>query len=330
MTSDLSCVPPARSLPVPKRPAVLLAGDRRHSRAVVGQSKAFVAVGEKPMVVHVLEALLSSPRVGDVVVVGDPSRLEACFREHSVADTAAAASRAVRIVPQGDTLYYNVWNGFLRSLPAGSEDPEHAVLVVPADVPLLVTEEVSEFIERAEALDADYVLGLTPGVSLERFEPQAGLPGIEMACFNLREGRFRQNNLHWVRPLRMGNRHYVEDMYASRHQKELLEMLVLGCKVLRREFRLLWVLYPFLVLHLGGVLDRRGWARASRAVRRFVSFATVESAASALLRTRFAIAVTTHGGAALDVDNDGDREVADKMFSAWKQLQLELSPPAML
>jgi GTP:adenosylcobinamide-phosphate guanylyltransferase len=309
---------------------VLLAGDRRSSRTVDGISKAFLEVGGKAMVVHVLEALLQSPGVGDIFVVGDARRLQDCLRRSGVLADAAARSRAVHIVPQRETLYENVWHGFLRTLPPGSSDDAQAILALPADVPLLLPEEVSEFIARATELDVDYVVGLTPGLALERFAPSAGRPGIDMACFNLREGRFRQSNLHWVRPLRMGNRHYVEDMYESRHQRELLPTLWLGLQVLVREFRLLWVLVPYLVLHLSGLLDRRGWTRCARWVRQLVSLGIVERASSALLRTRFALVVTGYGGAALDIDNEGDRAVADKMFAAWRQLQLERAAPAML
>ena len=43
--------------------AVLLAGDRGASRVVRGRSKAFLEVAGKPMLVHVLEALLHTPEV---------------------------------------------------------------------------------------------------------------------------------------------------------------------------------------------------------------------------------------------------------------------------
>jgi CTP:molybdopterin cytidylyltransferase MocA len=322
---------PHSRAPRRRYPAVLLAGDRRASRSVDGRSKAYLPVGGKPMVIHVLEALLRSPAVGDVFVVGDARRLQECLRESGVLASAAAHSRAVHVVPQRDTLYENAWHGFLRSVPPGSADPdERAILALPADVPLLLPEEVTEFVARAEATDADYVLGLTPGVALEPFAPSAGRPGIVMACFNLREGRFRQSNLHWVRPLRMGNRHYIEDMYEARHQREFLPSLWLALQVLVRELRLLWVLVPYLVLHTAGLCDRRGWTRCARLVRQLVSFASVQRAASALLRTRFALVVTSFGGAALDIDNEADREIADKQFPDWRRLQLEHAAPATL
>jgi GTP:adenosylcobinamide-phosphate guanylyltransferase len=311
-------------------PAVLVAGDRHHSRSVAGRSKGFVEVAGQPMVLHVLDALLRTPAVSDVFVVGDAKRLGQCFAESQLLERAARASRSVHIVPQRETLYENVWQAFLRSLPAARSDLDHTILVVPADIPLVVPEELSDFIRRAADRDVDYVLGITPDLALERFAPREGQPGIAMACFNLREGRFRQNNLHLVRPLRMGNRHYIEDMYAARHQREVSSMVWLGLQVFFREFRKLWVLAPYVVLHLAGVLDRGGWQRCARLVSNLVGLATLERAASALLCTRVAAVVTRFGGAALDVDNEADCEVADKMFAAWRSIQLEPLPPAML
>ena len=70
--------------------AVLLAGDRGASRAVRGQSKTFVEVAGKPMVVHVIEALLHTPEVSEVYVVGDPVRLAKVVAEHGCLILAAA------------------------------------------------------------------------------------------------------------------------------------------------------------------------------------------------------------------------------------------------
>jgi len=302
--------------------AILLAGDGGASKAVRGTSKAFVEIAGKPMVVHVLETLLHTPEISEVFAIGDALGLEKAFAEHGCVALSAARGCALHVVPQARTLYENVWNAFLRSLPTAEPDPEHAVLVVPSDIPLLVPAEISEFLSKAEKLDADYVIGLTPEEALEPYRPHGSEPGIEMAYFNLREGRFRQNNLHCVRPLKMGNRHYVQDMYENRYQKEWGNMLRLAWRVLTRELRNLWVLGFYLVMHVAGVLQRRGHRRLSDFVRRFAALPTVERGMSDLLRTRVLCVTTGLGGAALDIDNAEDLEVAERMFGRWKREQL--------
>ena len=302
--------------------AILMAGDRGASRAIRGRSKAFVEIAGKPMVVHVLESLLHTPEISEIYVVGNPLRLERVIAEYGCLALAAARGCPVHVVPQRETLYANVWHTFLRTLRPGTTPRDaHAVLVVPADIPLVMPEELSIFARRAQACGGDYVVGLSPESALAPFAPRDGAPGVEMAYFNLREGRFRQNNLHFVRALRMGNRSYVEDMYENRYQKEIASQFALAWRVLRKEWRNLWVLGCYALIHVAGVLHRRGHMRASDVVRSWVPLAMIERAASALLRTRFTTVTTELGGAAIDVDNEADLEVVEKMLERWKAMQ---------
>jgi CTP:molybdopterin cytidylyltransferase MocA len=303
--------------------AVLLAGHGRASRAVRGGNKAFAHVGGKPMVVHVLEALLHTDEVSEVYVVGPTEALETVLAEYGCPKLASARSRPLHLVPERGSLYENVWSGFLRTLPRGvaGADADQAILVVPSDIPLVIPEEISEFLAAARASGADYALGLSPDVALAEFAPRDDAPGIEMACFNLREGRFRQSNLHYVKPLRMGNRVYIEEMYENRYQKEIGPQIRLALRILRRELHNVWVLWFYALMHLAGVLDRRGYLRAARRVRGWVPLAVVERGIGALLRTRFRTVATGLGGAAVDIDNDADLAVADKMIDGWKARQ---------
>jgi GTP:adenosylcobinamide-phosphate guanylyltransferase len=305
---------------------VLLAGDRGASRAVHGQSKAFVEVGGKPMVVHVLETLLHTPEVSEVFIVGDAIRLEKTIAEFGSLQLATARAKPVHIVPQWNSLYENIWHTFLRTLPEGSKNEEHGILVVPTDIPLAVPEEISDFTRQALATGYDYVIGISPAAALLPFAPEGEqADGIVMASFNLAEGRYRQSNLHYVKPLKMGNRHYIQDMYENRYQKELGSMLRLGFRILRKEFRNLWVVFYYALMHMAGVLDRRGHQRAADRVRSWVSLRTVELGISDLLRTRATTVVTALGGAALDVDNDADLEALDKHLESWKAMQVRLA-----
>jgi hypothetical protein len=146
-----------------------------------------------------------------------------------------------------------------------------------------------------------------------------------MACFNVAERRLRQNNLHVVRQLGMGNRHYIQDMYENRYQKELGSMLRLAWRILVREFRNLWVLFYYVALHVAAVLDRRGYTALAARLRTHVPLATIERGIGALLKTRFQVALTGHGGAAMDIDNAEDLEAADKMLLRWKEMQRQMS-----
>ena len=308
--------------------AVLLAGDRAHSKAVRGRSKSFIEIDGRPMLVHVLEALLRTPEVSEVFVVGNAPRLEKAIAEHGCLRLAAARSRGIHVVPQHETLFDNIWNAFLRTLPPEGPVEDHPILIVPADIPLVLPEEISDFVRQAVALEVDYVIGLSPDTALARFAPTEANPGVHMASFNVAEGRLRQNNLHYVRPLRMGNRHYIQDMYENRYQKQFGSAFLLAWRVLLKEFRHLWVIGFYLLMHLAGVLERRGFVRASDRVRARVSLATVERGIGKLLDTRVRTTVTILGGAAVDIDNALDLAAAEKMIGPWKAMQLRTARTA--
>ena len=301
--------------------AVLVAGDKGASRAVAASSKTFVELAGRPMFVYVLETLLRTPEVSEIWVVGDVPRLEKAMAEEGCAELATARDCPLHVLPQRDSLYENVWETFLLTMPPGTLDPDHPILVVPADIPLALPQEISSFLQQSLESDAEYALGLSPDVALEPFAPRDGEDGITMAYFNLAEGRFRQNNLTMVRPLRVGNRHYIQAVYENRYQKELGKGLRLAWRMLTHEFRNLSVLFLFIVLHLAGILDRHGYRRAADRMRSWVSLPAVERGMGKMLRTRLRFVTTELGGAAIDIDNEVDLAVAEKMMGRWKEMQ---------
>jgi hypothetical protein len=123
----------------------------------------------------------------------------------------------------------------------------------------------------------------------------------------------------------MSKRHLIEDMYESRYQKQLGNMLRLGWQILRQEYRHLWVVFYYVLMHVAAVLDRRGYRRAADRVRARIPIQRIELGIGQLLGTRFGTVETGLGGAALDVDNDEDLAVVDKMLPAWKERQARLA-----
>jgi hypothetical protein len=231
------------------------------------------------------------------------------------------------IVPQYRNLYENAWNTYRRLLPgAGAEGrdptPEEAelpVLYLSTDLPFATPQELSEFVRKGLATNVDYALGLVTEHELEAFYPKDGEPGITMAYFNLREGRFRQSNLHLVKPAKLGKRHYIEDMYEHRYQRQLGQALGLAWRIFSDQGGGLRVLFYYGLMHVAGVLDRGGMRRLADVVRRMISIARVERACGALLQASFRFVVTGIGGCALDVDNEHDLDVARQRFAAWQR-----------
>jgi hypothetical protein len=143
-----------------------------------------------------------------------------------------------------------------------------------------------------------------------------------MAYFNLREGRFRQSNLHLIRPGRVLNRYYVEEMYEHRHQREFGPIGGLALRLLRSERGGFAVVGYYALMHLAGALDRRRVRWLADRVRRWIPLSRIERGISGLLRGNFQFVITEGGGCAVDIDNEHDFEIASLRYEEWRKDQL--------
>ncbi len=308
-------------------PAIVTAGDRGAARPVYGEKKIFLEVAGRSLVAHVVASLQRVPEVSEVWVVGDEARLQAVLGRD---DLQRELRKPLHVVPQWRNLFENAWFTYRRLLPgAGLEgrdpSPEEAlrpVLYVSADLPFATPQEISQFVERAGALDCDYALGLVTEESLRDFYPPApGAPGIRMAYFNLREGRFRQSNLHLVQPGQITNRVYIEELYEHRYQKKFANILGLAWRILRVEEGSLRIVFYYLLMHSAAIADRAGFRRLADWMRRFTPLTRLEGALSKLLRTSLRFAVTDVGGCAVDIDNEHDYDAAVARYKEWRAMQ---------
>lgn len=303
--------------------AYVLAGDRRGSRAIGGVNKALLMVGGRPMFIHVLSALEQVKQVDRIYVVGPKSvLLESIDKQKDF-----RPGKKIEILEQREHLLENAAFAFAYSLAGCSDgmDPETDLLTehreavglfLPADVPLLMAEEVEEFIAASDMQAYDYCMGVTSEEILRTYYPREGRPGIRMACFYLREKAYRINNLHLVRPYRIGKSGYIERMYTYRYQRNVRNVLRVTWELLgtRRWLRA--------VLYYGSVqaalffsaLRMRSMAAF---FRRFLKLENLELAVSDILGTRFKTVETSFGGAALDIDDEQSYRSMVQMFDGW-------------
>lgn len=317
----------------PRRvPAIVTAGDSRAAKAVYGQSKVYLEVEGLALVAHVVRTLQSVPEVDAVWVVGDPGRLEAALSKPALQGTL---TKPLFIVEQQRDLLSNCWETYRRILandPTRGRDPETdadrdvEILYLSGDLPLATPQELSAMIQRSQALGVDYALGLCPAESLEIFRPKApGEPGIKVAYFNTRDGRFRQNNLHYARPGRIGRRQYIEEMYEMRHQRRFWNMAALTLRLLMSRVGGVKIAVLFGFMHLAGLADRSGRPRLARWLARFVTLEVNRATIEKILDTRFSLLVTESAGCALDVDTEQEYDAVCARYEEWLALQRERS-----
>lgn len=309
-------------------PAIVTAGDGRAAKAVYGENKVFLPVAGRPMVAGLVVTLQAVPEVSEVWVVGNVERLEALFADEAL---RAEIRKPLFIVAQGRNLLENAWETFRRTLtgdPAEGRDPvgdevDRFVLYLSGDMPFATPQEISAFVRQGLALpDCDYALGLVTEASIEDFRPKApGEPGIDVAFFNLREGRLRQSNLHLARPARLGNRWRIEDMYEHRHQKQFANMVVLAWKLFFSRAAGPWIVLLYFVMHMAGLADRWHLRGLADTLRRYVTIERNERVVGRVLDTRFRFVVTEAGGCAVDVDTDEEYDAVQARYEEWTRAQ---------
>ncbi len=310
-------------------PAVVAAGDRGAAKAIHGESKAYLAVGERTLVADIVAVLQRVPEVSEVWVVGDAARLTDALGGESLRRELV---KPLTVIPQFRNLYENTWEAYRRALPGagpegrdptGTADRELPVLYLSADLPFATAQEISAFVRQSLAAGGDYALGLVTEEAMQGFYPEAGQPGIRMAYFNLRQGRVRQSNLHLVKPAKLGHRHYIEEMYRHRYQRELGHVLALAWRLMTSEGGGFAVLASFALMHLAGLLDRHGFRRSADRLRARLDLGRIAGYCGRLLATDFRFIVTEAGGCAVDIDNEEDLETARRRYAEWRARQEE-------
>lgn len=318
--------------------AVVVAGDRGKSHPVFGRNKAFLDVHGLSIIARVISALEDSKSVSEIFVVGPKERLEESLA-HIV--EYRKPEKPIHIYEQHSNLYENVWQTFLEILPGDAQrkaaetladGPESntVVLVVAADMPLLTSSEVDEFVSNCDMRRHDYVVGVTEENDLKAYYPSREMPGIRLAYMHFKEGNFRQNNMHMVRPFKLENRHYVQTMYDLRYQKEFGNILRLAWEILKREEGGWGAMGYYLLLQLSLLFARLRLGLLRDLVRSRTHIESVLACISKLMKTRVGYACTTLGGAALDVDKEYEYEAIKTRFAEWMEFQQKKARAASL
>ncbi len=304
---------------------LLMCGDKGASRPLGGQSKPYLYLHGTPLFIHVLKALGRIERINRVFIIGDKQRLDHLLYTHA---RAIKISKPVTTLNQWESLLSNVWNGFLATLDGyepGDEERDRdiknkVVFILPGDAPLASPGEINEFFDKADMTKLDHVTGLTSRNVMERYYPAKGKPGIKMAYFHFREGDYRINNLHMARPFACANKQVIQQAYNSRYQKDIKNIVQLTKDMWERHVKL-QSLGLYFMMQVSMFLSFIRLARLCEISSRYTPIGAVSAAVSRILGLRFGFAFTSKGGAALDIDNEGDYETMKSRYFEWKQMQ---------
>lgn len=305
-----------------KYDAILLAGEGESSYKVFHQHKSFLRLKGKCIIQYVIEALQQVESVRDIYIVGSRDNLLKAIEEDGI---DLKYPKRIYVLEQKANLYENIWHTFLATLPKKPEEHEledspyqdKAVLIVPSDAPLITPHEIEYFISHCDLENYDHILGLTPSESLEYFYPKEGKPGIKMAYLNLKEKMYRINNLHMVKPIRIKNRKYIQEVYQYRYQRNIRNVLLFGRSLLGNRKPNQFKYY--LILQLSSMFSKLGINVLAKLLRSWIPKKGLEKCVSQILQTRLMGQDVPFPGAALDIDNDHDYQVILSRFDEWRE-----------
>jgi len=298
--------------------AIVLAGTHRNpKRLVVGKNKAFLEIGGRPLVRHVVDALLEASQVDEIFVVGPVDQLQLAL--------AGAPSR-VHPVQQEGKMLTNTWAAIYASESRHVNEPTEEVhhrplLIISCDLPLISGKSVDDFIYRSAAVDTDphnqvaMSVGLAEEAGVNAFYPEQDVPGIIRPYVELSFGRVRLANIYVARPRQLAHQDFLQTGFAFRKAVDWRNVLLLAYNFLSQHGGLgaAWLTARLqLTLMLSG---GKGWLY--RKLRSGNTRESVEKSVGNVLGGKVSIVLTPYGGLSLDVDDEEDYRVLKQRYNEW-------------
>ena len=157
-------------------------------------NKAHLCMQNKMLIEHVVQAVLASPRVDKIYVVGDKAVLN-----------SRITHERVRILAAGADVYQNF-------MSAAQLAVRQRVLLLTADIPLITGPILTDFIERSMRQPADICYSIVNKKDIEAFAPAS-----VRTYAKLREGEFTGGNVFLVNVAAVENaRAEIEQIFAQR------------------------------------------------------------------------------------------------------------------
>lgn len=164
-----------------KRDVIILAGAKNNGalkQVSDAPYEALIPLLDRPIIEYVLEALLQTPSVGRILVVGP--------REHLF---PLLGDRVMAVLDGCDCILENIKKG-MTALNATEK-----ILLTTSDIPLITAEAIEDFLAKAGEVEGDLYY---PVISRE--DNESLLPDVQRTYVRLKEGTFTGGNLFYFSP----------------------------------------------------------------------------------------------------------------------------------
>lgn len=294
--------------------AIVLAGTHSDpSRLLFGQNKAFLDMDGRPLLRHVVDALLGAESIADIFVIG-PVR--------EVREAMQGEPEQVHLVPQEGNMLANCWAGVHASeahqARNGSErDPMRPYLTISSDLPIISSNSLDDFVARCANDDhsSDNAYGLMVGLADEEgLEPFTN-GGIVRPFVELEFARTRLANIYVARPWQLSNQAFLQTGFGFRKAMHWTNVAGLAYSLLSQDGGLQ---AAWMTMRLQATLKaaRRG-GRLYRRLRRWNTRERVEARTSKVLGGAVRLVVSPFGGLSLDIDDERDFRILTDRYHDW-------------
>lgn len=224
-------------------------------------SRAMVNLGDKSMLQWVVDAVRGAPSVGKIAAIGN-----------------VTADGLDIVLEPGKNLVENIKRG-IEALGGGDH-----ILAVSSDIPLVTSEAVEDFLQRAMQKNADMVYPI-----LYKTDCETKYPGLRRTYLRTADGIFTGGNMVLLKP-EFVEKNWDNIMNAYLARKQVLKLA-----------RMIGL----------GILIRVVFARIFPCV---LTVSMLEDAASRMLGAKIAAVVSPYPEIGEDVDKPSDLEVVRKIL----------------
>ena len=140
--------------------------------------EALIKIGNEPMVEYVINAVKAACHTEKIAIVGPKKEI-----------TNSINQNVDLIVDSSDSLMDNIQKG-VKEL-----NPQHYVLVITSDIPLITENVIDEFINSCEDKDADIYYPI-----ISKQKNTAKFPNVKRTYVRLAEGTFTGGNMAVIKP----------------------------------------------------------------------------------------------------------------------------------
>jgi len=307
--------------------AIVLAGTHQNPKRLIrGRNKAFLEMGERALVLYVVDALLAAESVGQIFVVGPASEL---------LEVLTGYSSRVRVIDQRGKMLTNCWAGIEASEDCHRHETvvpvhERPLLIISSDLPLVTSSSIDDFIRRCAVQDNAstepfaILAGVVDEPGVRPFHPNGEKPGIKRPFVELEFGRLRLANIYVGRPRKLANQEFLQTGFSHRKAKDWRNVVALTFDFFKSQggWHAAWLTVRVQVTLM--LSKKKGyWYRR---LKKGNTRERVEKSVSEVLGGPVRIVITPYGGLSLDVDDDEDFRILSTCQTEWSAITAAIDP----